>query len=113
MKALKMSLMVLLAVILILPVLSVSQAQAALQYVPCYVNTTGQAWDTKLVQLTAAGPPPLAVDHTWFTIDNSFGGGASMLSICLTAMASGMKVNVYCDPFLPYSNVAVIYLMDQ
>jgi hypothetical protein len=112
MKALKMVMVIVIAVSCILPVLAVNQAQAAAVWVDCYVNLAGQGSYYKYVQLTDAtgtGTP----NHEWFLLSDSFGGARDMLTTALSAMVSGMKITAYVSPGTPYRVATTLYLMDK
>jgi hypothetical protein len=110
MKALKL-VMVLVAVTAIMSTLVVAQAQAV--WVTCYVNAAGVASTTKYVSLTDSTGTVPAVNRTWYTLSNQYSGANVMLSTALSAMISGMKVNVNLADTAAYSNAISMYLLDN
>jgi hypothetical protein len=113
MKALKIGMVVVLIAMAIVPALVVKEAYAAPGWYTCYVNSTGNGWGTRYILLTEATQQPPVFARYWYVLTDAFGGGNQMLSTALTAMASGMKVQVYFDPAVIFSEVAVLYLLDQ
>jgi hypothetical protein len=113
MKALQIVMVLLIAVICILPVLVVKQAQAAPAWAICYVNATGPGGASKYVQLTDANGSHPAIKKTWYSLSNSYSAANAFLATALTAMVSGMKVQVYVTDTAANSQVTTMYLMDK
>jgi hypothetical protein len=111
MKALRVVVVLLIAVAFILPAAS---AQAA--YITCWVNLTGQTAAGKLAKFTNAdGTGTTAPQGVLFKINTgSASNDTALFSVCLTAMASGMKVYVNLpNPSTPGSDCTGGYLQDQ
>gem|GEM_PF-1831865 len=93
MKALKIFMVVMIAIAFIVP-MTVSDSQAAAWYT-CWVNKIGQEPGTASnILLTETSPTP-AFSSKWYQLDAT--NKAILQSIALTAMASGMKVGAYCS----------------
>jgi hypothetical protein len=115
MKALKTLMVVLIAVAFILPI-AVTEAHAAAAYVVCWVNYTGlNAAGQRLIQLTDTNTTtPVWPGKRYFVLTNiGTSETNSMLSTALTAMASGMKVNVHLADTVAGANCDGIVLLDQ
>jgi hypothetical protein len=109
MKALKVIMVVLIAVSFIIP-LAVKESQAAAYYT-CWVNKVGGG-DTKWIQLTDATGTVPAIAGLWYSIPVDTNTTAT-ISEALTAMASGLKVYVYLSGTAEGSTAYYLYLMDQ
>ncbi|MCX5888445.1 MAG: hypothetical protein NTY36_03220 [Deltaproteobacteria bacterium] len=107
MKALKIFMVVLIAVAFIMP-LTVSESQAAAWYT-CYVNRAGQSPSTVNVMLSEVSSPAVFY-QTYFTLDPT--NKTALLSTALTAMASGMKVFAYV-PGTTGGTCTGMFLLDQ
>jgi hypothetical protein len=92
MRALKVLMVVLIALAFIVP-LTVNESQAAGWY-SCYVNQVGNSPGATWVQISDSNASPSFTD-TWFQFDPS--SVQSCLATALTALASGMKVNAYLE----------------
>ncbi len=104
MKALKMFMVVLIAVAFIMP-LTVSDSQAAAWYT-CYVNRCGQGTAGGSVMLSDTAVPA-TFTNTYYNLSST--GLNAMISTGLTAMASGMKVYAYING----STCQAMLLLDQ
>jgi hypothetical protein len=113
MKALKIFMVMVIAVTCILPTLAANEAQAAPMWVTCFVNGAGQGGGSKLIKVTDAKGVAPTINGTWFTISNTYGGAKDMLATSLTAMASGLKVQIYVSDTVPYSQVMSVYLLEK
>lgn len=106
---------VVMAVACIMSTLTVPMAQAAGPdpgWATVWVNRTGQAWDTKYAICTdATGTMPL-INATYFTISLEYDGNA-ILASALTAMASGMKVQIYVTDRATSSVIMAMFLTDK
>jgi hypothetical protein len=109
MKALKVVVVLLIAVAFILPVVP---AQAA--FITCWVNYAGQTAAGKLTKLTAADGTSDPKGVMFKLNSGSASNDTALFSVLLTAMASGMKVYVNLPtPTVSMSDCTGGYLSDQ
>lgn len=110
MKALKV-VIVLIAVACIMPALIVQEAQAAAGWATVYVNKAGQAWDVKYAVCTDATGTMPALNAVYYPLTTTWDASA-MLTTALTAMASGMKVQIYATD-LATGQIVAMFLLDK
>ena len=113
MKAIRIMMVMVIAVTCIMPALAANEAQAATMWATCWVNWAGQAGSYDYVMLTDATGAVPAINKTWFTLSNAYGNARDMLAMSLTAMVSGLKIQVRVTDTVPYSMVNACYLMNQ
>lgn len=110
MKALKIVMVVLIAVAFILPAVVVNQAHAAETWADCWVHYAGSSAGIKIVMLTDV-TYTTPIFGTWFQLSAT--DGNALLSTALTAIASGMKVKVWVTDVTPGSTVKSMLILDR
>jgi hypothetical protein len=111
MKAMKKMKVILVAVTVIMLVVGVNLAQAASK--TCYVNYVGvNGFGKPIIQLTDTAVPAAFTNQNFLLNSTTVAWSNSLLSVGLTAMASGMKVMAIYDVF-PNGTVSGLALLDQ
>jgi hypothetical protein len=110
MKTLKTVFVVLIAIAFILPVLGTSQAQAAGGWFTCYVTQAGPQGATFMVRLSDNAATP-AFTNTWYIFYNT--NTNFYAATALSALASGLKVQVYVTDTAQYSTITSLFLLNQ
>ena len=110
MKTLKTVLVVLVAITFMLPVFGTSQAQAAAGWFTCYATQVGPQNSLVYIRLTDNAATP-AFTNSWYVFQNT--NANVFAATALTALASGLKVQVYLTDTAQYSTVTAIFALNQ